>query len=272
MITAEHAIARFRRDAQLSAVVRVGLGIAALFCLLAPAIIGKTFDTGFLLLVIGTLWLSLSFRAARGSQNTREFPALIAAGRYDLAEQRIERTLKTFSLFKSVKLLGLHHLAMLRHAQSRYRETAMLCRAVLGQRLGNLGSLSKQSRLMLADALLGMDDLGGAYEAIIRLYDQRLTLAEALSLLKIELDYESRIGAWPQMLHNVRTKVELSELMPAPSSARCQALLALAAMKAGRTDLAEWLRRRAELLGDAEMLKNERPVLRELWQHTDRSN
>src|SRR4051812_5077858 len=250
MITAEYAIARFRRDAQVSAVVRTALAVAGLFCLVGPVVFGKPLDTGILMLSVGTVWLVLSFRAARGSVGTREFPALIAAGRYDLAEQRIERTLKTFSLFKSVKVLGLHHLAMLRHAQSRYRETAMLCRAVLAQRLGTLNGLGRQSRLMLADALLGMDDLPGAYDAIIRLYDQRLSLAEALSLLKIELDYESRVGAWPQMLQNVRTKVELTELMPAATSARCQALLALAAMKSGRTDLAEWLRRRAELLGD----------------------
>jgi hypothetical protein len=265
MIQAEHAIARFRRDAQVSAVVRVVLAVAALFCLVGPVVFGRALDTGILMLSVGTVWLVLSFRAARGSVTTREFPALIAAGRYDIAEQRIERTLRTFSLFKGVKLLGLHHLAMLRHAQSRYPETAMLCRTVLGQRLGGMTSLSKQSRLMLADALLGMNDLPGAYDAIIRLYDQRLSLGEALSLLKIELDYESRVGAWPQMLHNVRTKVELSELMPAASSARCQALLALAAKKVGRTDLIEWLRKRAELLGDVETLKNERPVLNELW-------
>jgi hypothetical protein len=161
--------------------------------------------------------------------------------------------------------MGLHHLAMLRHAQNCYQDSAMLCRAVLRQRLGNLAGLSKQSRLMLADALLELNDLRGAYDAIIRLYDQRLTLGEAMSLLRIELDYESRLGAWQQMLENVRTKVELSELMPANASARSQALLALAAKNDGKQKLSDWLRRRAELLADVESLKNERPLLKELW-------
>jgi hypothetical protein len=67
------------------------------------------------------------------------------------------------------------------------------------------------------------------------------------------------------MLHNVRTKVELSELMPANASARSQALLALAAKNAGKQELSDWLRRRAELLADVDSLKNERPLLKELW-------
>ena len=266
MISAEHAIHRFRRDVTLSAIVRTALAVAAVACLLAAPVFGvKKFDPSILLFVIGAVWLVLTFRSARGSQDSRDFPVLIAPGRYDIVEQRIERTLSAFSLFKSVKLLGLHHLAMLRHAQNRYQESALLCRTVLGQRLGTLAGLSKQSRLMLADALLALDDFRGAYDAIIRLYDQRLSLGEALTLLRIELDYESRVAAWPQMLANVRNKIELAELMNAAASARSQALLALAAKKLGRQDLSDWLRERAELLADVEALKNERPVLKELW-------
>ena len=67
------------------------------------------------------------------------------------------------------------------------------------------------------------------------------------------------------MINGVMSKVQLAELMPAVNAARAQAMLALAAGKAGRPDLSDWLRRRAELLGDAPALKKERPILAELW-------
>jgi hypothetical protein len=227
--------------------------------------LGKRFDPTIALFAIGMIWLVLSFRSARGSRQTAMFPSLIAAGQYDVAEQQIERTLNSFSIFKSVKVLSLHNLAMLRHAQSRYQESAMLCRALLGQRLGPLDHLSKTSRLILADDLLELNDTSGAYEAIARLYGYRLTLGEALRLLWVEQDYLWRIGAWDRMFSGIATKLQLAELLPTQQSARTQALLALAAKKVNRMDWSAWLRRRVELLSDLQSLIGQRPVLRELW-------
>src|SRR5256885_338950 len=87
-------------------------------------------------------------------------------------------------------------LGALVHAQGRYTESAVLCRAVLDQRTISLRGVSKQSRLLLADALLEMGDLSGTYAALIRLHEERLSLGEAMRLLGIELDYQSRVGAW----------------------------------------------------------------------------
>jgi len=265
MITAEHAISRFRRDLTLGAAVRFALLGAALLCVLVGPFFGKRFDSTIALFVIGMVWLVLSFRSARNSQQTAMFPSLIAAGQYDVAEQQIERTLNTFSMFKSVKVLSLHNLAMLRHAQNRYQESAMLCRALLGQRLGPLDHLTKTSRLILADDLLELNDSAGAYEAIAELYNYRLTLGEALRLLYVEQDYLWRIGAWDRMFAGINTKVQLAEILPTPQSARTQALLSLAAKKLNRTDWSDWLRRRVELLTDVQSLIGQRPVLRELW-------
>ena len=142
----------------------------------------------------------------------------------------------------------------------------MLCRALLRQRLGSLSGLNKTSRLILADALLEMNDLPGAQEAIARLYDQRLTLGEAMNLLAIQLDYESRVGAWDSMMRDIGRKVQLAEVMNTASSARTQALLALAARKTGRKDWHEWLKRRVELLTDVQKLATQRPVLWEVWE------
>jgi len=75
----------------------------------------------------------------------------------------------------------------------------------------------------------------------------------------------SRINAWEPMLASLATKVQLAEIMPAHASARAQALLALAAGKAGRSVWEAWLRARAELLSESAQLCAERPVLAELW-------
>ena len=95
---------------------------------------------------------------------------LIASGRYDDAEQLIEQSLRRFNLFRPAKLLTLHHLAALRHAQRRFAESATLCRAILRQRSKSIGPLARPTRLMLAEALLEQGDLGGAYATLMTLY------------------------------------------------------------------------------------------------------
>ena len=166
--------------------------------------------------------------------------------------------------------LGFHvpenHLAVLRHAQRRWPDAAELSRAVIGQRLGSMARLSRQSQLILADSLLELGDVQGAHAAIAELYNDRLSLPEALSLLSVQLDYLSRINAWERMLEGIPTKVQLAELMPTGASAKAQALLALAAAKLGRTDLADYLRRRVELLVDVDELIRSRPALHELYR------
>lgn len=265
-MNAQSAINRTRRDLTVSALIKFALlagVVVALFVL--PAMGG---DNGVLLVLIGAIWLVLSFRSMKGSREMATSPSLIANGRFEEAERQIEDALVRFSLFRTVKLLSLHHLAMLRHAQRQYQDAAALSRALLRQRLGPLSSLTRQSRLILADALLAMDDLQGAHEAIAGLYQHRLTLPEAMNLLQVELDYQARVGAWQQMAANLPSKVQLAELLPAETSARTQAFLGLAAKKAGMLDWSELLRRRVELLADVQALSRSRPVLSELWQQT----
>lgn len=267
MMTAQSAIARARRDLTVSTMLKIVLLGSAVVGLFLLPIIGLGSDGGMLVMfvVIG-IWMVLSIRSMKGSRIAADSPSLIAAGQFDEAERRIEAALRAFSLFRTVKLLSLHHLALLRHAQRRYHDAATICRALLGERLGPMSGINKQSRLILADALLEVGDLGGAYEAILGLYQHRLTLAEALNLLQIELDYQSRIGAWEQMFSNFASKVQLAELLPAPATARAQALLALAAHKTGHEQWARFLRRRVKLLADVNELIRMRPILQALWR------
>lgn len=269
MMTAQSAIARARRDLTVGTMLKIVLlGGAMVGMFLAPAL-GLGSDGGMLVMfvVIG-VWVALSIRSMKGSRLAAGSPSLIAAGQLDEAERQIETALRTFSLFRTVKLLSLHHLALLRHAQQHYHDAATICRALLRERLGPMSGINKQSRLILADALLEVGDLRGAHEAIAGLYQHRLTLAEAMNLLQIELDYESRIGAWEQMAANLPSKLQLAELLPNPATARTQAMLALAAHKTGQTQWADFLKRRVELLADVNELMRARPVLSELWPST----
>lgn len=167
---------------------------------------------------------------------------------------------------RSVKSMSLLNLALVRLAQKRWPDTALLCREVLSTRKSTPEHLSKSSRLMLADSLLEMGDLRGAHDALSGLYNHRLSLNEALNLLRVQTDYLARIGAWEQIIQGVATKVALAEIMPTPNAARVQAILALAAKKTNRPDWANWLRRRVELLVDIRELATERPLLWELWE------
>jgi hypothetical protein len=265
VISAESAIRTLRRDLTLSSLLKSLLLGAALTCMVIGPMVGSGFPLTLIVVAIGSVWLVLSYRSAKGSSLAADSPSLIARGEFDEAELRIEQVLRSFSLFRTVKLLSVHHLAVLRHAQRRWRDSAMLSQALLRQRLGSLQGVSRSSRLMLADSLMELGDLRGAYDALAGLYNERLTLAEAMNLMVVQLDYESRIGAWSAMMQNLPAKVQLAELMPTPAAARTQAMLALAATKLARHDWANWLRRRAELLVDVNALVAERPVLKEVW-------
>jgi hypothetical protein len=284
VISTQHAITRARRDLTIGALLKGLLFGAAVAAVLVQPLLGLRVDALLALTIVGVVWLLLGVQSMRSSRLIAESPSLIASGQYDAAEQNIAGALHAFSMFRAAKLLSLHHLAALRHAQSRFGDAAVLCRALLGQlkatrrRLrGNASTgdegarvapdtLGRSTRLILADSLLEMNDLRGAGECIAQLYDYRLSLGEALSLMLVQLDYESRIGAWPSMMRGAMTKVSLAELMPSQRSARAQALLALAAKRVGRDDWCTWLRRRVELLlGEPTELVQQRPILRELW-------
>jgi hypothetical protein len=268
MTSARHAIARFRRDITLGRVLNVILLIAVAFSFFLGGIFHSGVGDVFAVFILGVIWMVLGVQSMRGTRLAAGSSSLIATGQFDQAEHQIEQALRSFSLFRSAKLMSLHHLALLRHAQRRFEDAAELCRALLRQRLGSLKALSRQSRLVLADSLLELGDVHGASDAIQGLYSQRLTLAEALRLLGVQLDYLSRISAWEAMLDGLSSKVQLAELMNTQNAARTQALLALAAGKLGRADLQEYLRRRVELLTDVDELIRQRPILHDLYRAT----
>ena len=263
MIPAEAVITRVRRDLTLSSALKALIIGAAVVVFLMGEAMGPS--RLLVLALLGVAWIVLSYRSAVGSRLAADSQTLIAAGRYEAAEEQIEQVLQSFSLFRTSKLLGIHQLAVLRHAQRRWPDAAVLCRALLGRRLGPVKGVNKQCRLMLADAMMEMGDVPGAHEALAGLYQQRLSLSEAITLLAVQADFQARAGNWAELAAGIESKVQLAELMPAAQAARTQAMLALAARKTGRDEWASWLTRRAELLADVQELCTRRPILWELW-------
>jgi hypothetical protein len=264
MISAPAAIARIRRDLTVGMILRWGLVIVGAIALFGQPLFNSSGLAAVgIAVVVAAVWLVLN--SVRGSRFAAESSSLIAAGQYDLAEEQIAAALRSFSIFRSARLLVLHHLAMLRHAQNRWQESALLCRALLTHRSGDASGLDRSSRLILAQSLLELGDLPGVFENLSALYAQRLSLREALNLLVVQIEYLARIGAWDQITSELRTRCELAELLPTAPSARLQALLALAAKKTGRADWSHWLRARADLLVDAQKLRASQPILAELW-------
>lgn len=263
-ITTDQAIERFRRHLAMGTALRAALLVAVTAALIGPWLSGRAAGAA-LLVAAGAAWILLTQRALRVSQLASEGSQLIASGQLDLAEQRLDAAVRRFSIHRAVKFMSLHHLAVLRHAQRRWSESADLCRALLRQRLREGDGLGRSARLLLSEALLEMDDLPGAHAAIAGLYQARLPLGEAVHLLRVQTDYEARIGASASMLRGVGPKVALAELMDATSSARTQALLARAAQREGRSDLSAWLRDRAALLESPARLVYWREDLQGLW-------
>jgi tetratricopeptide (TPR) repeat protein len=257
---AEKAIRTLRRDQTIAWILKGTLFGTAIFLTLVAPNIGVT-----VFLCLMGLWMGLNVYNARGTYLAVDSPSLIASGQYDEAEQEIERIIRSFWLFRSFKLMSLHHLAVLRHAQRRWRDSVLLSQALLRQRLTTMPAIARTTRLMMADSLLELGDLAGAHQALMSLYVQKLTLVEAMNLLVVQLDYESRLGAWSSMMRNISYKVQLAELMPGTSSARAQAMLALAARQTGALEWSTWLTRRVELLVDINELMAHRPILKGLW-------
>lgn len=266
MLPVDVAITRFRRDLTIASLIRFSLLAAAMVCILAQPLFGAHQSWMPLLFLVGGVWVLLSYRSMQGTRIAADSPSLIAAGEFDRAERHIDAALRTFSLFRTAKLLNLHHLSLLRHAQQRWRESILLSQAVLSQKLVALPGLARSSLLLQADSMLQVGDLNGAFGAMTRLYRYRLDLGEALNLQFLQLDYGWRIGAWESMLQSVGAKVQMCELMSRIDAAKSQALLAAAAYKTHRLPLAKWLRRRAELLADPKEIAPGRPLLEEMFR------
>lgn len=231
----------------------VAIVVACLFVLFSGGGGGST--SAVLIIAIVAAWILVSATSARISRDLPRISALIESDPGE-AETLIGEGLRRRALLRWVRLLLYHRLAMLRHRQQRYAESAAISAAVLAYPLGPAKQAEAHLLLMLAESCLRLGDVHGAYAALVRLHGMKLSLTEALQRLALQTQYEVTIGADQSSLWRVHDKVRLSELMPAAQTGAVNAMLALAAQRSGDGPTAQWLTERAQLLCSPEQLRD----------------
>jgi hypothetical protein len=262
-ISADRAIALARWWLRLGAAFNV-LMIAAVF---ATSVIG--FRQGFGSLpafVASIIWFGVLVISVRARRLAIDAVPLIAAGEFGLAEDRLSQSLRTFSVLRSTRLLGLQQLAMLRHSQSNWADVAKLCRELIDRQRSGERNFDLPSRLMLIESLVELGEVGRAQHEIAALATVRLGLRETLLLTALRLDAQVRAGQWAEATRHFDATLILVELMPPSVLARSHALLALAAKRQGLSEWHQILARRALLLADATTLTTGRPFLQEAFE------
>src|SRR5262249_32019412 len=114
IISSQLAIARLQRDLTLGRLVNWALFAGIVLCVPLGASFDQRYGAVLSLTVLGLVWIALGYQSMKGSRLAAGSPRLIAAGQFDQAEYQIEQALRSFSLFRTSKLMSLHHLAVLR--------------------------------------------------------------------------------------------------------------------------------------------------------------
>lgn len=271
-ITADRAIALARWWLRLGMAFNV-LMVAAIF---ATSVVG--FRQGFgstPAFAAAAVWLGVLIVSVRARRLAIDAVPLIAAGEFGLAEDRLSQSLRSFSVLRSTRLLGLQQLALLRHSQSNWADVAKLCRELVDRQRPAERAIDVPSRLMLAESLVELGDIAAASREINLLTTRRLGLRDTLMLTHLRIELQVAAGHFAEAVGRLETTLALIELMPANVAARCHALLALAAKQMGLAQWHSFLARRATLLTDADGLIAARPILRDALPSiasTDRSS
>lgn len=259
-ITADRAIALARWWLRLGTLFNV-LMVAAIF---VTSVVGVRQGFGSMPAFLTALvWLAVLVVSVRARRLAIDAVPLIAAGEFGLAEDRLSQSLRSFSVLRSSRLLGLQQLALLRHSQSNWADVAKLCRELIDRQRPAEQAIDVPSRLMLAESLIELGELPAAAREIATLSARRLALRDTLLLTHLRLELQIAAGHVAEAAARMETTLALVELMPPAVSARCHALLALAAKRMGRHDWHAFLARRAALLADVDDLVAARPFLRE---------
>ena len=243
---------QIRRDAATNGLVVVG-GVALIVLLVSMGPQSTLAAVGIMAVAVAG-WLALGLMTARVS---RELPRITLLIESDpaAAEDLLARQLARRPLLRWVRLLLYHRLALLRHHGHQFGETAAICQSVLAQPLGPARQARPHLLLMLAEACLEAGHLPGAWTALMQLYHTRLGLTEALQRLALQTRYEVDAGYNDLVLHGLDGKLQMAELMPVSQCGTMHVLLAVAADRAERPEIAQRLWERARLLCNPEQLE-----------------
>jgi hypothetical protein len=261
-LTASQAIAATRRWLWLALALRL-LMMSGLAASVWMTLSGRS----GILMAVGVLvaWLGLGAASIRSRRLAMASTRSIAVGDFDDAERKLGDSIRSFSVIPSTKVFGLHQLASLRSAQQQWGDVIALCGEIQRRPRTQWIEMSTQNRILMAESQIETGDVLGAALQIQALAATKLNLRESMSLMLLRLDHAGATGDHAANAARVDACVPLAELLPARSSAKAMAILALACHKTGRSDMISNLRRRAELLCDVNELLRHRPMLAELW-------
>ncbi len=206
------------------------------------------------LLIIG-VWLGVTLINAQVAQSVERITRSIEMGLVADAERMIASGLGRYPLHPSLRLTLYHRLAVLRHRQGRFAETAMITHALLTHRLGKIELLRSHLLLMLLESQLVGGQMMGAYMTMMELHRRRLSLTETMHLLPLQTRYELMCGHDQAVLAQCDRKIAVAELMPAPQAGLVHQWIGIAAQRQGREKLADFCQRRAALLCDPDQLQ-----------------
>ena len=233
-------------------VIDRGLKIGLVVLLIVGLLFANT--TGWGILALGLAIASLVLLLRLGSLTarvTRELPRASAMIEADpaAAEAWLSNLMMLPGLDRVSRVVLYHRLAVLRHRTGRHAEAHDICEEML--QLPKVAALDIAPHLLLivAEARLLRGDFYGCYLSLLQLFNQDLGLVERLQLLALQTRYQMACDQLTTTLHQLPVKLEMIDLMPNRQAAPMHGLLATAARRTHQVELAQWLRRRGELLG-----------------------
>ncbi len=243
---------RFNRQMRLSLLMRWCLGVS-LLVVLVVFYRGDRSTQAWTMAILGlmaALWIAMSWRTIKQVRSARTSSTLMAQGRLDEARQQLLQVLEGPSPLRSSKILACHYLAVTAHLANAHREAASISRALLRHRLGSMKGIATATRMVLADALLMLNDTAAAGPVMHDIQQSQLTLTDRMTLLPIELRYQLASDQLEQAVDDLPDKVKVADLLDSSSAALTHLLLAEACRRMDMPQQGQYLLHRARLLAD----------------------
>lgn len=252
---------QFRDQFERDVTVRVGLIV-----LIALSVVGSVLSepiagiASVMTLALLVLWLWVGLRSAYVSQQIPRLTMLLDENP-EVMEAELAPHLRRPILQERARVMLYHRLAALRYRQRRFDEASAICWSLLSRSAGGTADTRSSLLLLLADCRRRVGDLAGTWGALRSLYRLKLDLSETLFLVLIQLRYEHTCGYHDRVLHELSEKLAMLDLMPPEIAGPLHRLVAMSAEGLGRSELADWLRERAELLHPEAITDAEEPLL-----------
>lgn len=241
--------AMLRRQLLRDAAIRVAVLLATAAGVAVVIGTERVMDAVVSSAVLVVLLVAMAMNAV-SARVSRELPKLapLLDRDHEAAEAMLAQLLKRKPLVRWVRLMLYHRLAVLRHRQQRWADSASIAEAVLAQPMGPAGQVRPHLLLMLAEARMQLGQPAHAWPALMELHATPLKLVERLQGLALQTRYEVMVDRPDAALRKVREKVQMAELMPAAQCGAMHAMLATAAERLRHAEYADWLWARARLL------------------------